>query len=141
MICRFLLAAEVTWEEPGRHADTTHDVAEHDLEEGQVAPGRDSGNRNHRERRRLGCDDGEHHRHPWHLVATEEIVGGVSTSSSEVGANTKHGPEIRRHDDDVESAHSCPRKENGLRLAQTEGRVGDGVNDSGAKGATAPTAA
>jgi len=57
-------ALEIAGEEQRRDADPAHQVAEGELQERQVSPGGDAGDRDDGEGARLGGDDRQHDRPP-----------------------------------------------------------------------------
>ena len=67
-------AAEVTREEEQRDDDAAEHVAEHDLQEAEVAGEGYAGDGDDGERRGLGGDDGEGDRPPGNGVVGEEVA-------------------------------------------------------------------
>ncbi len=96
---------EVAGQEQGRDADPTDQIAEADLQEGQVGARGDAGNRDHRQRRRLRRDDGEHQRPPRQAAMAQEVIARVALPPRQHQPDDEHGAAIDRDDRYVEGAH------------------------------------
>jgi hypothetical protein len=103
---RFLLAAEIAGKQPQGHADAADQVADRELEEGEVAAGADAGNGDDRERGGLGGDDGEQDRPGGEIPRAEEVVGGAALVAGDPEPYTERKDEVEADDDDVEAVQT-----------------------------------
>src|SRR2546430_2351338 len=74
---------EVSWEQKFCDADPTDQIAKSQLQEGKISARRETGDRDHGDRRCLRGDDRHHQRPPRKPAVSKEIVCGVALPSCE----------------------------------------------------------
>jgi hypothetical protein len=102
-------AAEVPREEPGGDGDPADQIADRELEEGQVPPRADPRRRDDRERRGLGGDDREEDRPGGEAAGAEEVVTGRLLGACCPDADEDVGEEIDDDRREVESVQGSVR--------------------------------
>ena len=93
---RLLLAAEVSGQEPDRHADPSDQVPEGELEKGEIATRADAGHRDDGERGGFGGDDGEEDGPGRQIASAEEVIGSASLAASNPEAQAQGESEVAR---------------------------------------------
>ncbi len=97
-----LLAGEVTGQEPSGHGDAPEEVAEGELEEGQVAARADPGHRDDGERARLRGHDREQDRRGREVARAEEVVAGGALAPAGPHPDGHHHRGVGGDDREVE---------------------------------------
>src|SRR5207302_1729248 len=82
---------EIAREQERRHADPTDQIAEGELQEPEVAAGRDTGDGDHRQGGGLGRDDRQHDGPPGQAAVAEEVVARVALAPREHQAEDDDG--------------------------------------------------
>ena len=103
---RLLIAPEVSRQEPDGHADASDQIAEGELEEGEVAARADAGHRDHGERRGFGGDDGEENGPGGQVSRAEEVVGGAPLAAGYPEPEAQGEDEVQDDDDEVGGVQS-----------------------------------
>ena len=77
------LPVHVARQQHGGDDDATEQVADRDLQEGEIAQVREAGDTDEGERARFGGDDRKQHRPPRDLLAGDEVVPGALLAAPE----------------------------------------------------------